>query len=515
MINKTRLSTVVVTGLSLLSAFVGFGRESFIAYQFGATGMTDAYYVAAIVPDMVAGWISYTLTNSMIPILKKSNFASDDGLIQLARKIFWGSSFVLLVLFLLTYFIRGNIIHFMAPGFEGAQFRVSVKLLAIMAISIVFSGLSGILWGVHNSMESYTFPALVGLIFNVLFMITVFVFGNSLGILALGYSFLSGTVGRVLIQSVPLLRTGIFVPTVNLWDRRMIPVVRTFLPIFLSVGVGTLSTIVDRVLASQLMQGSLTELNYASKIGLLPGSLIGMSVATTLYSRFIANEIKKDVIEQARLFMKSIKLLVFLSISIGTIFICDKKEIITLLFAHGLFDKTDVIAASEPLVVYGIFSVFYMLPSIMMHFLYAYRKGRLVAILSTIGVSINIVCSLLLVRLYGIVGLVVANGITQLIFTISMLFFIMREIHQPIGGFILKVLKWSIPPGFIFSIGVIVIAGLGGNWFNSSINEELILCGVGILSGLFLLLIYLMNTFSGSYRQNVRTIIHKINELMG
>ncbi|GAA3319070.1 hypothetical protein GCM10020331_024430 [Ectobacillus funiculus] len=79
--DSIKRSTIIITMLTLASSILAFGRESYIAHSFGSTSFTDAYYVASIVPDMIAGWIGYTLTRALIPSLKKKRLVIQENLL--------------------------------------------------------------------------------------------------------------------------------------------------------------------------------------------------------------------------------------------------------------------------------------------------------------------------------------------------------------------------------------------------------------------------------------------------
>jgi len=170
---------------------LGFGRESYIAYAYGAAGYTDAFYIAAIIPDMVAGWISYTLTNALIPVLKKELSTSSVSAKRLVGAVFWDALLVLAVMTVLGLLAKGMLVSLLAPHFSPAEHVEAVRLLYIMMIAVVFSGLSGVLWGIHNAQENFSYPALTGIIYNTLLLFVAIALRPWLGIDALPWGFLT------------------------------------------------------------------------------------------------------------------------------------------------------------------------------------------------------------------------------------------------------------------------------------------------------------------------------------
>jgi len=103
----------------------------------------------------------------------------------------------------------------------------------------------------------------------------------------------------------------------SLWHPGMTRMMRSIAPIFASVSVGTFNLIIDRILASGLKAGHLSDMNYASKIGLLPSSLIGVSIATALYTRFVTHTLDEDETELRRITSEGCGLPPGLAFSLG------------------------------------------------------------------------------------------------------------------------------------------------------------------------------------------------------
>ena len=57
-------NSFMVASVLGFSAILGVLRESAMAYQFGATGVTDAYLIALIIPTLFINLIRGSLTNT-------------------------------------------------------------------------------------------------------------------------------------------------------------------------------------------------------------------------------------------------------------------------------------------------------------------------------------------------------------------------------------------------------------------------------------------------------------------
>lgn len=414
--SSIKKNALLVMALTLVSSVLGFGRESYIAYAFGASKFTDAYYVAFVVPDIIAGWLGYALTNALIPELKREYGTSRPSGIRLINTTFYivlGGSAVLM---LAAFLFRNAIIHVLAPTFTPEQQALAVHLLSIMVLAIVFSALSGLFGGINNSFESYLFPALVGIFFNLFFLVGLIGLKGAFGYEALAYGFLAGVIGRFAIQIAPLIKSRSLTFRMEKQLHPKVPIVFiAMIPIFLSQGVSQINQIMDRVLASGLPEGQISNLNYASKLGLLPIGLVGSSIAVTAYTRFVSFHIAETPEKGEALLNKAMMWIMLAALFIGGGFIFFGDTLISLFYYHGAFTMKDVTATSEIIRIYGIFSVFYMMLPVVSQYYFAQKGGKYLLMSSSIAVTFNIACGFLLVNRFGAPGLATASGLAQMV----------------------------------------------------------------------------------------------------
>ena len=71
-------ATVLLMGAVMLSRVIGYVREAYIAYAFGAGAQTDAYVAAFTLPD----WLNYIVAGGAAYVLHKR-----DGSVPLAAAL--------------------------------------------------------------------------------------------------------------------------------------------------------------------------------------------------------------------------------------------------------------------------------------------------------------------------------------------------------------------------------------------------------------------------------------------
>jgi putative peptidoglycan lipid II flippase len=473
-----------------MSAILGFVRESYIAYSFGASGFTDAFYIALVVPDIIAGWVSLALTNALIPVLKVEMQRSSEGAKILTSNFFWGATIVLVAATAVVIVFRGEFINLLAPHYNNVHHLEAENLLFIMAPAIVFTGLAGVLWGIHNARENFLFPALLGTGYNIILMTVAILLQSRLGIDALAYGVLGGAIARFAIQFIPLIVIrGIDLSRIR-WHSGIPAIFKSIGSFIVSTGVTSLNTIVDRILASGLPAGHLTDLNYASRVGLFPYGTIGISLATVLYTRFIVQHIDENNDGIKRVLGQGYSILIFLSIVLMSIFVVYPKDIINILFHHGLFTANDVQITSLPLIIYGVSMAGYLVSPMILHYFYARKRNRFVLMSSFVGVGINIIGSVCLVRPLGIVGLVLANAIAVTVMTIIQSYVILLNLKWSAITFFRDYLLPGIVTGMVFSGGVIIEAYIYSEPHLLPTIYIIMRVALGVSSGIGFVLLY-------------------------
>ncbi|GMK48351.1 putative lipid II flippase MurJ [Paenibacillus glycanilyticus] len=502
-------NTIMVGTLTLISLILGFGRESYIAYLFGSTQFTDAFYVSMIIPDIVAGWIGYTLINALIPVLKQETETSKLSSEKLISTAF---NYVLLISALLAvavFMFSEQIVGSIAPNFNDIQMSTGTEMLKIMSVAIIFSALSGLLSGINNTFEQYFFSSLVGIFYNGFFFVSLLMLNNWLGIDSLAYGLLVGVLSRCIIQIIPLLRTRILKFKLQLWHPSLPTVGKAMMPIFLSQAFSQINQIVDRILASGLSSGQITNLNYASKLGQLPTGLIGGTIATTMYIQFVKSANNNNLNEMNRLYSKGLMWIIFLGVLVSTGLILYGDSLVSIFYYHGKFTLNDAIQTTGLLQLYGIFSFFYMMLPISLQFFFSFHGGKRVMISSITGVIVNVTLGFILVHHYGVVGLVIANG-TAVASNFSVLFIMaMRKVRiNPIKNIYAVIMR--ILPG-----GIVIVIMLS-TWkfafpIDFSTNNLVLLVRGGMALFIVGLALILLSKYWKSENEILRTIANMMN----
>jgi putative peptidoglycan lipid II flippase len=274
-------ATVLLMVAMVLSRIVGYIREAYTAWAFGAGSTTDAYIAAFQIPDFLAylvagGTISITFVSIYTRFLAEKREQDAQKTFSVIITVM---TLVLGIGVILAEVFAPQITRLMFHHFKPEQIDLCVHLTRVLLPAQIFFYVGGIVAAVLSSRRLFLFPALGPLIYNGFIILGGVTLSHSFGIAALAYGALVGTfVGPFLINAIGAARVGtgysvsfdVRNPAFREWVRMSIP---------LMVGVSLVSADdwILRYFASDAA-GAISHINYAKRLLQVPIAILGQAV---------------------------------------------------------------------------------------------------------------------------------------------------------------------------------------------------------------------------------------------
>ena len=273
-------ATLLVMIAITLSRVIGYLREAYIAYAFGAGLQTDAYVAAFTLPD----WLNYIVaggTASITFISIYTRFLAEKRE-QDAQK-----TFSIIITVMTSVLIAGTILAeiftpqfagWMFHGFTPAQMTLCVHLTRILLPAQIFFYVGGVVSAVLLSHRLFLLPAFGPLIYNVFIIAGGVAGGHRFGIASLAYGALVGSVaGPFLINAIGAAKIGTgYRPSFDLKNPAFREWVRLSIPLMLGVSLVTADDWILRYFASSGI-GDIARLNYAKRLFAVPIAILGQA----------------------------------------------------------------------------------------------------------------------------------------------------------------------------------------------------------------------------------------------
>jgi hypothetical protein len=162
-------STGIVMAAILLSRLLGFLREWTVAHQIGSGKVTDAYYAAFTLPDVLNYMVaSGSLGIIFIPIFARylAKNQEDEGWYVFSTVMTF-MSLLLVGLVLLGEIFAPQLIRIIAPGFDPTEKARVVFLTRLMLPAQIFFYLGSVMASVQYAKGQFVMPSLAAVVYNL------------------------------------------------------------------------------------------------------------------------------------------------------------------------------------------------------------------------------------------------------------------------------------------------------------------------------------------------------------
>lgn len=474
--------------ITLASKVIGFGRDVFLSYYFGATEISDAYLISLTVPEVIFSFIIIGIVTAYIPMQSRvvEEYGIDAGNEYTSN--FINTIFVIAIgVFLLLFTFTEPIVKLFALGFSDDTLRMAVVFTRITLFGMFFTILVNIFSGYLQINNNYITPALSGFPFNIIVIGSIIVAsrGNYV-ILALGTLLATASQIFLLIPAMKKLKFK-YLFKINFRDEKIKKTLQIAFPVIIGTSVNQINKLVDRTIASSLAIGGISALNYASRLNLFIQGLFVTSIITVMYPLISSYASKNKIYEIKRALLEyiNIVIIILLPITIGTVIF--NREIITLLFGRGLFDDVAVQMTSTALLFYSIGMLGFGLREVLARGFYSIQDTKTPMVNAAIGMIVNIILNILLSKILGIGGLALATSISA-IFTTILLFVSLRK---RIGSFGIKQIGVTFIKTLIGASVMGLITKISYNYLINSLSQNislLISIATGAISYLLIML---------------------------
>ena len=346
--------------MTLLSRILGFLRDAVIARTFGAGLLTDAFFVAFKIPNLLRRLFAEgAFSQAFVPVLAEyRNQRGEDETRRLVDHVTGVLSLALLAVTLVGIVAAPLIIHVSAPGFarDGEKFALTVDLLRIVFPYIFFIALTALAGGVLNTWRRFAVPAFTPVLLNLSF-IGFALFAAPLfdpPVKALAWAVFAGGVLQLAWQLPFLLRIRMLPrPRFNLQHDGVRRVLRQMGPALFGVSVAQISLLINNVFASFLVTGSVTWLYFADRLMEFPAGMLGVALGTVLLPSLSKEHATRSAEAYSDLIDWGLRLTLLLAVPAAVALALLAVPLITTLFHYGAFTGSDVLQTRSAVLAYS------------------------------------------------------------------------------------------------------------------------------------------------------------------
>ncbi len=486
--SRVAKAAVGLMAVTLIAKFLGFGRELALATAYGASGTSDAFLVAMNIPAVIFTAIGTSLGTAFIPLYCDV----DSKLGEREANKFTNNVFNIVVLICLAFSVIGalftpQIVKLFAVGFKGETLAQAIYFTRIMLLGMAFLGMSYIMMAYLQVKENFTIPGLMPVPYNM-FIILAILISVKVSPYLLPWGALIGLLFQFLFQLPFAMKKGFrYRPYINLKDEYLKKMLWLVGPVLIGVAVNQINTIVDRTIASTLVEGSISALNYANKLNQFVMGMFIVSISSVIYPMLskLSSENNKEKFNKSISTSVNAVVLIVIPISVGAIILAN--PIVKLLFQRGEFDARATQMTAIALMFYSVGMIGFGLRDILGKVFYSLKDTKTPMINGVIAMGLNIVLNISFVKFTNmqLAGLAFATSISALV-TIALLFISLRRKIGPFGGksIALVMIKSMVSAALMAVVALFVYNTIGSILGSGSIQEIITLAasvGMGAL----------------------------------
>lgn len=388
-----------VAVINIAARLFGFLREIVIAQQYGLTNFSDAIATAYTIPNFIYLVLGGALTTAFISVYHSTKSGKE----LFVRKAFTMVAVAAIVVTVLLMLLTTPLLNFVFKDLSGEEFTLVRQLFLWMMPSSIFLVLSTWMSGVLNVNDKYNLSSFSVLLYNASFLGIAVLLTRVYGPVAYGIGAFFAALLMVLFLYSGIRKTRLYSlkPSFGMSeDTKRLWVIA--LPILFGGASLQFYFVIHRITASLLGEGTISAVNYASKLSGFPQAIMMTAVTTVIYPLLSRKEGEGDSATVRALYKKGLRYLVVLIVPVTVIAFVFAGPIVGIVFGRGSFDEQSILTTTPIFQAFTLSMFFLAANTYITRFYYAKGNSVIPVIFSLINVfGVNLLVIFTLIEPLG------------------------------------------------------------------------------------------------------------------
>ena len=417
--------------MTLLSRVLGLVRDVVIAHLIGAGAAADVFLFANRIPNFLRRLFAEgAFSQAFVPVLAEYQKSGDinktrefigkvsgtlGGLVSIVTILAMVGSPVVAALFGMGWFT-----DWMNDGPDAHKFEQASLLLKITfpyLWFITFVALSG---AVLNTIGKFGVMSFSPVLLNIAMIATALFLAPQMDNpdLALAIGIFLGGLLQFLFQIPFMKQAGLLVKPKWAWrDEGVTKIRKLMIPALFGVSVSQINLLLDTVIASFLMTGSISWLYYSDRLLEFPLGLFGIAISTVILPTLARHHVNregdsaKSAVDFRNTMDWGVRMILLLGVPAAIGIAVLAQPMLLTLFMRGNFILNDVHAASYSLWAFNAGLLSFMLIKILANGYYARQDTKTPVKIGIIAMVSNMGFNLLAIP-FSYVGLAIASAMS-------------------------------------------------------------------------------------------------------
>ncbi len=410
---KLLKSTATVGGATILSRILGFVRDVVLARFFGASGATDAFFLAFRIPNLMRRMFAEgSFSLAFVPVLSEYRARGDrQALKDLVDHVAGTLAAVLLMVTAAGVLAAPAVLAVFAPGWllEGRpEFALSAEMLRITFPYILLISLTALAAGILNTFERFLVPALTPVLLNLSLIAAAVLLSGRLAvpIKALAWGVLAAGLLQLLVQIPALRRLGLLPrPRWGFRHAGVRRILKLMVPTLVGSSAAQVNLLFDSVIATFLAAGSVSWLYYSDRLLEFPLGVFGIALATVILPSLSRKHAERSTEAFSETLDWALRLALVITLPAAAGLAVLAVPILVTLFQYQAFQAEDVLMSGLSLVAYALGLPAFIAVKVLAPGYFSRQDARTPVRISLIAMGSNMVMNLAFVGAMVTLGL--------------------------------------------------------------------------------------------------------------
>jgi putative peptidoglycan lipid II flippase len=411
-----------VTAVGILVKLMATFKEVAVAGVYGRSDATDAFLAAALLPGLLINLISESMSQALVPSLirVREQEGHDRAKQLLSNSMLWMCVLLAAVSVLMALTARG-FFPLIASHFPRSKLDLSIRIFYGLLPVVLITGIATNCTAVLNTFDRFALPALAPVVIPLTIMAGALALGERLGIWALVYATLAGSLLHAAAVAWMMEARGYkFRVRWHGMTEATREVAHQYGPVLLSGVVASGGLLVDQSMAAMLPAGSVSSLVYGGRFVSVVLTLMAGAVSTAVTPHFSRMIALRDWAGCKHTLRTWARITALVSLPLSMLLIATSHFVVRIAFEHGAFGPRDTSVVSSVMAMYAIQIPFFVVSRVFYRFIVAMRRTDLVLYCGVLNLILDIVLNLILMRWLGVAGIALATSL----WTVSTFFFL-------------------------------------------------------------------------------------------
>ena len=421
--------------MTLLSRVFGLLRDIVIARLFGAGMGTDAFFVAFRIPNFFRRLFGEgAFAQAFVPVLSEYKQQRDESEVHnLVDHTTATLALILIGVTIIGVLAAPVVIYVFAPGFsdDNGRFDLAVDMLRLTFPYLLFISLTAMAGAILNTYRQFAVPAFTPVLLNLALIGSAIwlapYFEPAVQITALAWGVLIAGIVQLLFQLPFLMRLRLMPRPFTGRDSDGVKrIFKLMLPTLFGVSVSQINVMIDTLIASFLVSGSISWLYYSDRMMEFPLGVFGIALATVILPQLSEKHADGNNRDYSLTLDWGLRWvwLVCLPAAVGLAVLA--MPIMVTLFQYGSFGAEDAAMAARSLMAFAVGLPAFVFIKVLASAFFSRQDTKTPVKAGVAAMVTNIVLNLSLVGLLAHVGLALATSLAAMV-NASLLFFWLKK----------------------------------------------------------------------------------------